>query len=234
MTDELNSETLSTNVNDRVAFVVKSVLGAVPFAGPLFVEIVGAVLPNQRIERITKFAESLGRRLEQIEQTGITAPTDDEHFTDLIEESLHQAARSLSNDRREYLASLIATGLSSADVEYIESKHLMRILGELNDIEVIWLRLHLETSMGDAANFREKHPAAFPNINATFTSSQSEHDKDTLQSSYEEHLARLGLLEVRRDERFTGLDVIKNYEITPFGGLLLRYIGVAGEEGFPI
>lgn len=51
-----------TGPADYVALAVRGALGAVPFAGSLLAELAGSVIPNQRIERIAKFAGALDRR----------------------------------------------------------------------------------------------------------------------------------------------------------------------------
>ncbi len=59
---------------------------------------------------------------------------------DLIEEGFVQASRSLSNERREYIANVVANGISDEEKNYADSKYILKLLGELNDQEVIWLR----------------------------------------------------------------------------------------------
>lgn len=71
---------------------------------------------------------------------------------------------------------------------------------------------------------------------ANYASPQREKDKSALQQSYDQHLERLGLLRVRysvdmqtKAPRFdprTGAQKVSGYELTPFGSLLLRQIGV--------
>ena len=133
---------------------------------------------------------------------------------------LFRSARSLSDERREYIASLIASSLSQQDIEYIESKHLLRILGELNDIEVIWLRFYLEPTMSGDEEFRDKHENILTPIMATLSDPPSVVDKEALQESYKGHLSQLGLLEPQHND----------YQITPLGQLLLRQIGLSSPE----
>ena len=96
----------------------------------------------------------------------------DDDFTDLIEEGFRQAARSLSDERRRYIANLIANGLTSDDVDSSESKHLLRILGEINDIEVVWLRFYREPYMGGDEAFRKTHEKVLKPVAATMAASQ--------------------------------------------------------------
>ena len=152
-----NDIVLQSSGSDYVASAAKSALGMVPFAGSLLAEIAGNIIPNQRIDRIVKYAQTLESRLIMLEQDVVQRNMSDENFTDLVEESLRQAARSLTDERRDYISSLVANSISSDDLEHFESKHLLRILGELNDIEIIWLRFYLDSTMGGDTDFREKH-----------------------------------------------------------------------------
>lgn len=153
---------------------------------------------------------------------------------------MRQAARSLSDERREYIANLIANSLSSEDIEYIESKHLLRILGEINDIEIIWLRSYLEPVLDGDEAFRARHANILEPVMATMADPPEVHEKEALQESYKEHLVQLGLLqynyrtdpETRMPEfdSFTGALKIRGYEISPLGRLLLKHIGLANVE----
>lgn len=61
-------ESLQLSLSDYVASAAKSVLGVVPYAGSLLAEIAGTVIPNQRIERIVRFAADLEKRIIELEQ----------------------------------------------------------------------------------------------------------------------------------------------------------------------
>ena len=122
-------------------------MGAGPFAGSLLSELAGTIIPNQRLDRISKFVLILEGKLSNLEQEFIHSQLVNEKFSDLLEESARQAARSLSDERREYIANLITNSLSRQDIEYNESKHLLKILSELNDIEVVWLWFYLEPTL---------------------------------------------------------------------------------------
>ena len=125
--------------------------------GPLLGELIGNILPGQRSDRFAKFAAVLNQRLSAVEDKFLQSQLTNENFTDLVEEGLRQAARSLSDERREHIANLIANSLSQEDIEFIESKHLLRILGEINDIEVIWLKFYHSHLYGDPTELIRKH-----------------------------------------------------------------------------
>lgn len=231
---------LKSEASDYVTSAVKAFLGAVPFAGSLLAEIAGTIIPNQRIERLTKYAQELENRLSKLDQEFVRAQLSNENFTDLFEENIRQAARSLTDERRKYLASIIANGLTSEDIEFFESKHLLRILGEINDAEVIILRSYLIATIGGDKNFREKHKEIIMPEPAYIGAPQRVLDKDSLHQSYQEHLTSLGLLrrQYQTDIRtkgmvmdtFDGGPKLQGYRITSLGRLLLRHIGLANEK----
>jgi hypothetical protein len=231
---------LKLQANDYVASALKAALGAIPFAGSLLSELAGYVIPNQRTDRIVRFIEVLEKKLTDFERDFVHSQLKNENFTDLFEESVRQAAHSLSDERREYLASLIANSISQQDIEYIESKHLLRILGELNDIEIIWLRFYLVPYMGGDEEFRTAHSNILTPIRASMADPPNVVDKESLQKSYKDHLAQLGLLSPRyktdmdtHQPEFntsTGALELRGYDLTHLGRLLLRQIGLSNSE----
>lgn len=246
MNDQSKSDlpSLKAETIDYVTSAVKAIVGAVPFAGSLLAEVAGRIIPNQRIERLTKYAQDLERHLSKLDQDFVRVQLSNENFTDLFEESIRQAARSVSDERRQYLASVVANGLSSKDIEFFESKHLLRILGEINDAEVIILRSYLIETIGGDEEFREKHKEILMPEPAYIGADQKVLDKNALHKSYKEHLTSLGLLErqyqtdIRTKEMvidsFTGGPKLQGYRITALGRLLLRQIGLSGDNGQPI
>ena len=163
-----------------------------------------------------------------------------EEFTVLLEEAIRQAASSTSDERRSYIASLIVNGLTSEQTEYAESRQLLRILGEINDIEVIWLRFYRVPTIGGDETFREMHKDVLEPVFATMGSTPDERDKYALQESYKDHLAQLGLLQPRyrtdmqtgipEFSRSTGAMKITGYELTLLGELLLKEIDLDEDE----
>lgn len=236
-TDPAND--LAVSKSDYVASAAKAALGAVPFAGSLLAEIAGAVIPNQRVDRIVRFAQQLEKRIGDLERQRALESVNNEEFTDLVEEGVRQAARSTTDERRAHIANLIANSLSDEDVSFIQAKHLLRILGEINDAEVIWLRSYLDPTVGGDREFRQTHRGVLNPVSASFGSKSAEIDQATIQQSYKEHLAQLALLEPRyRIDNKTKLPEFDSrgrpkssgYEITALGRLLLRELGF--EEPF--
>jgi outer membrane murein-binding lipoprotein Lpp len=126
-----DSPPLRMQTNGCGSAAVKSLVGAVPFAGSLLVEIAGIVIPNQRLDRVATFAQHLESKLRTLEQSFVRSQLTNENFTDLMEEGLRQAARSLSDERREHIATLISKSLDPSGMSYAESRHFLRVLGEI-------------------------------------------------------------------------------------------------------
>lgn len=227
---------LDSSRGDYIATIAKASLGAIPVVGSLLAELAGSVIPNQRIDRLTKFARQLEARLGTIEQSKLAQQFADPDCADLIEESMRQAASAVTDERQNYIATLLAKSLTYEEVSHQESKHLLKILGDLSDAEIIWLRSYLDTALDEDIEFRELHAAVLKPPVACFGASQPDIDGSTIAESYKNHLARLGLLQERfkLDSKTNQLKVDrdgvveKNYpKITLSGRLLLRLIGLS-------
>lgn len=231
--NEKKPDELKQQATDYVTLAVKGVLGIIPFAGSLLAEIAGSTIPNQRVDRLVKFAKALDDELSKLQKDFVWSQISNENFTDLVEEGLRQAANSLSDERRKYIASMIANGLSSKDVEFVETKHLLKILGEINDVEILWIRYFSFRTTAERIEFQEKHKSALEKIYAINYAVLGIRDKEALQQSYQQHLARLGLLatiyEMDRDFLVPRADKVQGYEITHLGKLLLRFMGFSIE-----
>jgi hypothetical protein len=226
---------LDQNSADYIATSLRAALGAVPLAGSLLTELATAIIPNQRVDRIVNFARELEHRIASLDEMAVRAKLSDENFTDLLEETALHAARSVTQERREYLASLLATGLTDGHISFIESKHLLRVLGEINDIEVVWLRFFLHPEISGDVEFRKKHAAVIEPIRVHLGSGQESIDRDALRKNYLQHLSALGLLEqpLHHDsarqptiDPFTRTWKRQGHRLTPLGRLLLRKIGL--------
>ena len=225
---------LEVRKNDLIASALKGVCGTLPIMGPSIAEVTGYVIPNQRIDRIASLLKALESKIDPEEKEKIEAKMLEEKSIDLMEDGFLQAARALSEERIEYIASLLKNGLTNEDLEQNAYKRLLFILGEINDIEVLLLKFYTTlTTMGRAREFQSKHPGiltAYINIGT----SREEVDKHAICEAYTTNLSRLGLIKSIfkrpwRDEspefdEQTGMMESIGYIITDLGRLLLRSI----------
>lgn len=228
---------MKTQPNDLATMFAKSVVGAAPVVGSLLSEVAGAIIPNQRIDRIAKFAEILEQRLSTLEESFLRSQLSNEEFVGIMEEAMIQASRSTSNDRREYLASIVASGLTDKEIEYNETRRILTILGELSDAEVILLRSYLVRTIGGDEEFREKHKNIVMRQQPVIAAPQIEKDKYAITVNYREHLISMGLLEneyqleretgLQKIDTFTNAPEIRGRSLTGMGIFFLRQIGLA-------
>lgn len=235
MADDLNQNRI-----DALVATAKSALGLVPFAGPLLSELVGNLIPNQRIDRLTKYAKELEERLSVIERKKIELAFKTNEGIDLIEESFVQASRAITDERREYIASVVANGLDDEEIEYLESKFILKLLQELNDQEIIWLRYFMVPTVGGDQDFRDKHKNVLYPIDAYLGSDNRTIERANLQEQYKEHLERLGLIRAhyRIDrntkmpefDKISGRPKVSYRDLTPLGRMVLKQIGLSNEN----
>lgn len=225
-------EIQKNNKTDMLVATTKSIFGIAPFVGPMIQEIISALIPNQRIDRLSKYILELEQRLVKFGKESIENKLADEYFIDLVEESLIQASRALSDERIKCISSLIENSLDEKHISDIEHKHLLVLLKEINDIEILWLRYYLVPTLDDDEEFRDKHKDILEPIIITFDSVQSEIDKSAIQKSYKEHLSNLGLLERKISVKIGGSTEFETvgYKITSLGKLLLKQIGFKHDE----
>lgn len=231
---------MKSSKNEIITIIGKGLVGAIPFIGPLAAEIVGSIIPNQRIERIESLLKILELKITKEDRIIIEEKISSPESVDLIEDGFIQASRALSQERIDYIAALLKNSLTNTQLEHIEHKRLLSILGQLNDLEVLLLKSHtLYQGSEEYSAFWGKHESALTAPISYLDSSQEEVDKYTLFKTHRAHLASLELLRSRFkkpkrgelpefDEK-TGMVKSNGYDITPLGRLLLKNIDQSDE-----
>lgn len=231
----MTDNNLNTNFLDTRVATYKAVVGLVPGFGSILSEIVGAIIPDQRMDRLVKYIKILDEKVQQIDSEFLEIVRTNEAVIDLIEEGFVQASRSLTNERREYISNLVCNGISDEVKNISDSKYVLKLLGELNEQEVIWLRSFLDPIIGGDQEFRRKHENVLEPIKAYIGVDDSILEQKDIQESYKLHLERLGLVQsIYRVDSKTKLPKFNNrgvpeisYRlITPLGKLMLKRIGL--------
>ncbi len=94
---------LDTNYVDRLASVAKGISGICPLIGPIASEVIGNIIPNQRLDRVASYLSSLEKIIHDIDsrterlESNLKRP----EGVDIFEEGMIQAARSVSSERQE-------------------------------------------------------------------------------------------------------------------------------------
>ena len=232
---------MSTEKADVIAIIGKGLLGAIPFVGPLAAEIVGTIIPNQRIDRIESILRLLEAKIAEDDRQKVRERIVSPEYVDLMEDGFWQAARALSEERKDYIASLLKNTLTDDELKHIEYKRLMSILDELNDLEILILKSKAIYLHQDGyKEFWETHKNSL--VLPTLTvgeATQAKIDKETIHKTHELHLTNLGLLKARfitsrqpqpEFDYETGKIKASGYNITMLGRLLLRSIDQAAPE----
>lgn len=218
------------------AVLVKGGLGAIPVVGPIVAEVVGLIIPNQRLARIEAYLMLLGKRLQAQDPSALRARFNDPDTVDLFEEGVVQSLRAISGERKAYIAAIVASGISGEARDRIEAKRLLKLLAAIDDDQVVILTSHLHRHRHDD-DFWKRHEAVLEPEPVHLGSSQDELDASALHELARAELLRLSLLaaefktprkgEPPEFDDATGMMKVSSHDLTPLGRLLLTRIGLA-------
>jgi hypothetical protein len=145
-----------------------------------------------------------------------------------------RALRAQTEERMLYIASVIKNSLEDEDVDYARYKHILGLLSELNDVEIILLKYESLMHPEKSREFFASHKDILQGPFIHFGSSQEEVNERTILDSYRYHLVRMGLIEHEfakpKKGEFpefdlkTGMIKSKGYKATRLGHLLLNMI----------
>lgn len=230
---ELSEIDLNENTADRAAIVLKAGLGIVPGVGSILQEAISVLIPNQRMDRVIATLGLFAQQIGHLEEDFLRQKISSEKFTELLQDALPQAARAVSEERREYIASFLKNSLTSKEFDLIQEKKIISLLGELNDAEVIFLRYE-SLRPHERTAFMECHRQVMESVKAAIGSPREAHDKRALRASFIAKLHELGLLKrqfakpgagkMPELDETTGTLKTQSVSVSQLGKLLLRYI----------
>jgi len=188
---------IETNRSDYAAILIRGLVGAVPWLGPLTAELITTRIPNQKIDRIISVLKLLEDKINflELDKAYIETRFTSEEFADLLEDALPQAARALSEERKEYIANLLKNSLTREDLDHAGKKKLLALLGELLDPEIILLHYYSLQGKGRERVFAFED--RYPFINKVIhedTYRQPDVEEEILFSSYRGKLVMNSLI----------------------------------------
>ena len=140
-----------TYVMKSTESAVRSLLGAIPFAGTALNEAIFDLRARLKQERLVKFVEYLADIVRTLESDKIdTAYIQSEAFVDFLEDVLIRATKTRAEEKRKKLAAVLAGRLQHAESTPFDDRFLDLLLS-LTEIQVRILAEHLH-----AAEEREK------------------------------------------------------------------------------
>ena len=185
---------LQQNWVDRSIALAKGIAGLCPVAGPLVAEAVGSLIPNQRIDRLTQFTLELDKRVKGIEEEKLTERLSKPQMIDLLEDGFWVAARSLSEEKIGYAATVVAEGLTGDQLEYERLKIVLDLVGQLTEPEIITLLSYSRDRYHDH-DWQDQHREILVPGAVNRGSTDEDIDRSVIHAQIEAKLIRLGLLE---------------------------------------
>lgn len=232
-----NSLPLGPARGDEAKSWLRTLAATVPTIGPIVAHLVGHLIPDERLQRIERFLQSLERRLSDMERADLQGRLEKPTKIDLFETGAEQAVRAVTDERIGHIASVVANGIRGEEKEELEAKRVLNILRELDDAQIIMLAAKLQKNQGD---FWDRHMEVVSRPVVTYGSEDADLDKAALFDAAKGQLTRLGLLspvfrslkkgEVPEFDTKTGRMKSTRDRITPLGRMLLRHVGLANRE----
>ena len=226
---------LNNNKFDTLTLVLKSAASIVPYIGAPIAEIIGTVIPNQRLDRIVSFIENLRGKVDDIENKINKRSKTDPSFLDFFEDELLQVGRATTGERINYLSNLLICGINADQADLLAAKQLLRLLGQLNDAEIIWLNYYY-IDLYKRKDFIEKNPVILNPIITYQGMSEKDLQASIIQRNYKQRLEELHLIETKIEfDRKTAQaklnihkDAFENQptRITPLGRQLIDIITI--------
>lgn len=212
---------INKNPKEYGIALVKGVLGSIP-GGSIVVELLNVTIPDKRMGRVEKLLLVLAFKGLNLDSEEIREKLEQsDECTDIFEDILHQTIRTFTDERFEYLASVLEQTLTEEEVKYNETKRLLSILKEINDVEIIILQSY-EVHKNTDQIFKQKHQNIFKYqcISRNKETSKEEIEQNAIFNNYKNHLINLGLIGLNNAQRNSQLF------LTPLGGMLLKKIGL--------
>jgi hypothetical protein len=223
---------------DAGVALVKGAVGVIPFAGGIIGEVIGQIIPQQRMERLEVYVRYLNEQLGTLKDDQLRPRLHDPESIELFEEGAIQSARALSDERRSHIAKLVAVGITGEAKDKIEAKRLLNLLNEIDDDQIIILAGYIDRNKR-GTEFWEKHKSIVSPAFLTGASSKEEQDQRTISDLAHDDLIRLGLLRPKfrqfrapEFDRNTGTMKPESYGLTPLGKLLLFRLELAKEGDY--
>ncbi|MGY4317245.1 hypothetical protein [Bradyrhizobium sp. JR3.5] len=204
--------------------ITSSVLSTMPI-GKALQTMVTALVADQRIERLEGFFQRLSDELVAV-KCSLDQLKKPENI-ELIEDGAYQAVRAFTEDRKRYIAKVVAKGIADDDESKLGKRRILKILSDLDDQEILILEAygsdHVQSRLQEV---RPPPPA--------MSSPPDVRERSALFEWAHNRLHRLDLLRVHPGRRpgreFTeltslGRAVLRTLDLLPPGGIQDRMDG---------
>jgi hypothetical protein len=219
---------LGSNSTDYAVSAAKGLAGLVPGIGGIIGEIIGAVIPNQRIDRIARFLEILDEKFKVLSEEILKAKLRHPNAVVLLEEALLLAYKAQTDERRWQIAAIVVHGITPIQMQIFEARRMLALLDELVEPEIILLQAY-GVSWIPIYPFSRVHRTTLSPPVSVLSDPRSVRDSDSIRQSYHRHLEQLNLVEPKWEIQSDSRDQQKivrsgRGEITALGRAFLHYI----------
>lgn len=206
MTDDIHPR-LQKHAADYAAETLKAITSPLDLLFPGSSKIVDFFIDQalpRREERFAQFMTDLSRRLHALEERfgeGVFGAWDAEKQA-LFEEGARLAVKATSQGRIDQLAKIVSEGLTEDEVRAAKSRHLLDLVGQLTDLDVIVLTSHTRRGWDDdwrAANaaalgMRAPRPAKDATTEERIRDDVARREQSVDRAVQSRRLAALGLI----------------------------------------
>ncbi len=162
---------------------------------PILINVITQVIPHRKMDRMEGILERVVKRLDRLDPPIGGERPFDPVFPELLEDGFMHAGRAASPERLDYIAAMIVNGISGGTARRLDHRHLMQLLGEMNDVEVLLL-IHAGQSGEDADRFWRRHEQALSVPIDGPAATPEERERAAVFESYLHHLERLGVVQL--------------------------------------
>jgi len=222
--------------------ILKGTIGGIPVAGSLIAEVLSTTIPDKRYQRLESMLSALVEKVAMLDSGVLAQKLTNDHAIGILEDGMFQGARAVTEERRKRIASVVGNALSSEESKYQESKRLLGLLEQLNDVELKVLYGHHFQKEHERNAYFAQHPdAERPPLTDI---SEASLRPQAMYNAYLAHLAQLGLLDPQyRTPELAGLAMseiakaaarppeIVDHSVSVLGTMLLESVDLLERAG---
>jgi len=152
-------DNLNSNLSDKIAFLNKTIIGSIPYAGPMLSEIICAAIPNQRLDRVIAYLKSIDENVESLSNEIYQ----NESKIRLIETGLRASSNSIFQEKCLWIGNIVNNGLTE-EIDTDIADEIIQIVEDLNFEQILILYFYCafkHKSFSDKETFQLRFPETF-------------------------------------------------------------------------
>ncbi len=152
---------LKNNKSDITVSILKGLVGAVPYLGAGFSEVISMRIPNQRMDRVCHVLEYIANKIEKIEQEKkewIDRLKNNRNNLLIFELAIKYSMETNSDILHHSYAYFVFNSIENKDFDDSRNEKLLRTLSELTEEEIIHLiNFSQDKALFSSSEFEKKY-----------------------------------------------------------------------------